>query len=153
MDTEPGDTAVQAAYAMEVADGSYQWYMAAAKRSRYAYRTAELSAVGLSAAIPLAAVLAPSLPQIPAVLGSALVVVAGFRAVFHWQENYLRFSQAREAVEAQRRLFRVGAYPYHDPATRAAELLKAVTRIEGDEMTQWTQIAQERFEQGRSLPR
>ncbi|MET7372617.1 DUF4231 domain-containing protein [Micromonospora arida] len=153
MDTGPGDTAAQAAYAMEVADGSYQWYMTAAKRSRCAYRAAELSAVALSAAIPLAAVLAPSLPQIPAVLGSALVVVAGFRAVFRWQENYLRFSQAREAVEAQRRLFRVGAYPYDDPATRAAELLKAVTRIEGDEMTQWTQIAQERFEQGRSLPR
>ncbi|MFI7575435.1 DUF4231 domain-containing protein [Micromonospora sp. NPDC049497] len=137
---------------MEVADGSYRWYLVAARRSRRSHRISELTTVLFSAAIPLAALLVPTRPQIPAILGSLLVVVAGFRAVFGWHENYLRFSQAREAVEEQRRLYRVGASPYDDPASRDAELVKAVTRIEGDEMVRWAQIAQERMDPGRSLP-
>ncbi|MEV0428556.1 DUF4231 domain-containing protein [Micromonospora sp. NPDC050495] len=152
MVVEPNDSATARAYAMDVADGSYRWYLVAAKRSRRAHRVSELATVVLSAAIPLAAVLVPRLPQIPAVLGSVLVVIAGFRAVFHWQENYLRFSQSREAVDEQRRLYRVGAPPYDDPAQRDAELVRAVTRIEGDEMMRWAQIAQERVSPQRSLP-
>lgn len=152
MVVEPDGARTERSYAMEVADGSYRWYLVAAKRSRRSHRISELTTVVLSAAIPLAALLVPNRPQIPAILGSLLVVIAGCRAVFQWQENYLRFSQAREAVEEQRRLYRVGAHPYDDPSLRDAELVKAVTRIEGDEMQRWAQIAQERADPGRSLP-
>jgi hypothetical protein len=64
--------------------------------------------------------------------------------VFHWQDNYLRFSQAREAVEAERRLYNTGAKPYEDQATRDQILVEAVSRIEQTEMGNWLKIAASR---------
>lgn len=131
-------------YAMDVADSSHNWYVIASKRSRRAYRQSELALVALSASIPLAAALAPQDSVLTATLGSCLVILAGLRTIFHWQENYLRFSCAREAVEAERRLYQLHAAPYDDPATRDSELVKAVTRIEHDEMGRWTKLAEQR---------
>ena len=128
-------------YAMAVADSSYRWYKAAAIRSRRAHRAADFAAVVLSAAIPVLAIALPSYPVITGAVGSALVVIAGARAIFHWHENYLRFSQAREEVEKQRRLYLVAAAPYDDAGTRDQELVRAVTRIENDEMHGWVRIA------------
>ena len=151
MTADATETEPESSYAMSIADSSYRWYVSASKRSRRAFRLAELGAVVLSASIPLAAVLTPDLPQITAVLGSVLVVIAGARAIFHWQENYLRFSQAREAVEEQRRLYRVMAPPYDRIDGRDVELVRAVTRIENEEMGRWVQIAQVRAERRASL--
>ena len=78
---------------------------------------------------------------IPTFLGAGLVVIAGLRSVFHWQDDYLRFNQAREAVEAQRRLFHTGAEPYDDLNTRDRVLASAVTEIEKREMGEWLSIA------------
>ncbi len=58
-----------------------------------------------------------------------LVVGSGLRSVFHWQDNYFRFSAAREAADA---------------ATREEALLRAVTRIEQGEMTTWAKLAAEK---------
>ncbi|MET7879835.1 DUF4231 domain-containing protein [Micromonospora profundi] len=138
----------QDSYAVGIADASHRWYVIASKRSRRAHRVADVGAVVISASIPVAAVIAPGLPALTAVLGSVLVVIAGVRAIYHWSENYLRFSRAREEVEEQRRLFHVLAAPYDDPATRDEELVKAITRIEQAEMGQWTQVAV-----GRTVPR
>jgi hypothetical protein len=128
-------------YAMSVADSSYRWYKTAAIRSRRTHRLADLSAVVLSATIPVLAITLPSYPAITGAIGSLLAVIAGSRAIFHWQENYLRFSQAREEVDRQRRLYLVGAEPYSEPATRDQELVRAVSRIEHDEMHGWARIA------------
>lgn len=131
-------------YAMDIADSSYNWYVTASKRSRRAYRQGEFALVILSASIPLAAALAPRNSMLTAVLGSCLVILAGIRAMFHWQENYLRFSRAREAVEAERRLYRLGTAPYDDAATRDNELVRSITLIEQDEMSRWAKIAEQR---------
>jgi hypothetical protein len=69
------------------------------------------------------------------------VVVTGVRSTFHWQENYLRYSAAREAVEAQRRLYHIRPLPYDGPATRDQLLVSSVTKIEQDEMVTWMTIA------------
>jgi hypothetical protein len=131
-------------YAIGIADASYQWYVLASKRSKRAHRIADVGAVAISAAIPVAAVIAPEMPELTAVLGAVLVIIVGTRTIFHWPENYLRFSRAREAVEEQRRLYHVAAAPYDDPATRDRELVKEVTRIEQSEMGQWAQIVDAR---------
>src|SRR5689334_23021688 len=91
-------------YAQRLADDSYGWYKAAATRARRAYKIIETLLLLVSASIPVAAVVSNSAVT-PAILGSVTVVLAGARAIFHWQENYLRFSEAREAVEAERRLY------------------------------------------------
>jgi hypothetical protein len=131
-------------YAVDVADSSYTWYLTASKRSRRAYRQSEFALVVLSASVPLAAVLVPHNSALAAVLGSCLVILAGVRAIFHWQENYLRFSRAREAVDAERRLYRLSAPPYDDPTKRDHDLVKAVTKIEHDEMGRWANLADQR---------
>ncbi|MET7747658.1 DUF4231 domain-containing protein [Micromonospora sp. NPDC005367] len=131
-------------YALAVTDASYEWYLVAAKRSRRAYRRCEAITIALSTAIPIVAAFLPSATLLTAALGSCLMIIAGLRAMFHWQENYLRFSHARESVEGVRRLYRVGAAPYDDPATRDQRLVVAVTQIERDEMRRWTKLAEER---------
>jgi hypothetical protein len=131
-------------YAMNIANGSYAWYRAAAIRSRRMYRVSETAVLIVAAAIPATAAVAPHNAIISAVLGAIVVILSGLRAIFHWQDNYLRFSGAREAVEAERRLYNTGAKPYDDPATRDQMLAAAISRIEQAEMGGWLKIAAER---------
>jgi hypothetical protein len=131
-------------YAIGLADSSHAWYAKHAVRARRAYKAAETALVVIGAAIPTSAVLVPNTNVIPAVLGAVVVTISGLRAVFHWQENYLRFSQAREAIEAERRMYHTSAKPYDDPATKEQLLAAAVTRIESEELHAWIQIAARR---------
>jgi hypothetical protein len=128
-------------YAVALADESYEWYRTAARRSRRAHRGSATAVLGVAAAIPVAAVVWPTNAVVPAILGAVIVVVSGLRAIFDWHDNYLRFSLAREAVEAQRRRYRTRSAPYDSPQTRDAELVAAITRIEQDEMANWMVVA------------
>lgn len=131
-------------YAMTIANRSYSWYRAAAIRSRTMYRVSETAILIVSAAIPAAAAIAPHNAITPAVLGALVVIMSGLRAIFHWQDNHLRFSGAREAVEAERRLYNTGAHPYEDSLTRDQVLAVAISRIEQAEMGGWLKIAAQR---------
>lgn len=128
-------------YAMSLANRSYDWYQGAAVRARRNFRLSETLLLLVSAAIPVSAVLWSKNPEIPAVLGGIVVVITGLRSVFHWQDDYLRFTEAREAVEAERRFYNTGTEPYADPRTRDQALAAAVTRIEHREMGTWVQLA------------
>jgi hypothetical protein len=131
-------------YAMTIANDSYGWYRTAAIRSRRWYRWSETSILIVSAAIPAAAAIATHNTVVPAVLGAVAVILSGLRAIFHWQDNYLRFSGAREAVEAERRLYHTSAKPYDEPETRDQVLIAAITRIEQGEMGGWLKVAARR---------
>jgi hypothetical protein len=98
----------------------------------------------VSAAIPASAAIMPGNSIVPAILGSTVVVLSGLRTVFHWQDNYLRFSGAREAIEAERRLYFTRAKPYEDLVTKDQLLAATVSRIEQEEMNGWVRIAAER---------
>jgi hypothetical protein len=128
-------------YALKIANASYAWYRTAAIRSRRAFRATEVLIIIFGAAVPVSVLLWPRAPILPGVLGSAVVVLTGVRAVFHWQENYLRFSRSREAVEAERRAYHTAAAPYDDSGTRAQRLVASVTRIEQEEMGKWLQLS------------
>ena len=128
-------------YAMSIADNSYAWYQAAAVRSRRMYRVSESTVLAVSAAIPVAAAVAPHNAITPAVLGAIVVIISGLRAVFHWQENYLRLSGDEEAVEPERRLYRTSAEPYDDIETRDQRLASSISRIEQTEMWGWLKVA------------
>src|SRR5262249_6498787 len=123
-----------------LADGSYQWYKDHAIRSRRLYKTTETLQLIVASAIPLAAAISPHNAIAPAALGATVAALTGTRGIFHWQEDYLRFSQAREAVEADRRRYNTSAAPYADPTTRDQNLAGAVTRIEQDEMSGWFKV-------------
>ncbi|MGH3812376.1 MAG: DUF4231 domain-containing protein [Pseudonocardiaceae bacterium] len=138
------DTSAEPNYGLTLANGSYEWYRNAAIRCRRAYRISETAILIISTAIPASAAIIRDDARLSAVLGAVVVILSGLRAVFHWQDNYLRFSGAREAVEAQRRLYHTGATPYDDPATRDQALAAEVSRIEQEEMAGWIKIAAER---------
>ena len=140
----PEAVPTEPSYAMTIANRSYSWYRTAAIRSRHMYRLLETTVLVVSAAIPAAAAIAPHNAITPAVLGAVVVILSGLRAIFHWQDNWLRFSGAREAVEAERRLYNTGAAPYDDPATRDQVLAAAISRIEQAEMGGWLKIAAQR---------
>ena len=131
-------------YAMKLADDSYRWYHERALACRRGYQIQETVTLIVAAAIPASAVLTHNDARIPAILGALVVILAGLRAIFHWQETYLRFSGAREAVKTQRRLYAIGAAPYDDLATRDAELTREITRIEQEETAGWIKVAAER---------
>ena len=135
--TDPG-------YAMSIANSSYGWYRSAAIRSRRWYRVSETAVLVVAAAIPATAAIMPHNAIAPAVLGALVVILSGLRTIFHWQDNYLRFSRAREAVEAQRRLYHTSAKPYEDTVTRDQVLAAAISRIEQAEMGGWLKMATQR---------
>ena len=108
------------------------------------YRATEIIVLVTSASIPISAVIAPRNATVPAVLGAIIVVISGLSSVFHWHDNYLRFSRARESIETERRLYHTRSEPYEDLATRDSVLAAAVSRIEQDEMSSWIRIASER---------
>lgn len=138
------ETSANPTYAIGIANDSYEWYKSHAIRSRKAYRVSETAVLVVSAAIPAAAAITPHNAVIPAILGALVVILSGLRAVFHWQDNYLRFSGAREAVEAERRLYYTCYTPYADSATRDQVLAASISRIEQAEMGGWIKVAAER---------
>ena len=131
-------SADEVGYAMGLANDSYGWYKDRAAHARAAYKVSETALLIVSAAIPTSAAIFPDDVIVPALLGGVVVVLAGLRAVYHWQD-----SGAREAIEAERRLYNTGAKPYDDLGTRDQALAAAVTRIEQAEMAGWTTIASE----------
>jgi hypothetical protein len=135
------DLPVKHSYAMALATESFNWYKRHAVSSRRAYKCSETALVIVAAAIPTSAAIAPHNVIVPAVLGAVVVILSGLRSVFHWQDNYLRFSGAREAVEAERRLYETGAAPYADETSKDQILAAAISRIEQEEMAGWVKVA------------
>jgi hypothetical protein len=137
----------QSSYALDLADQSYDWYRYAAIKARRFYRLSETIQILTSTAIPVSAVIMTTNTVVPAVLGATTVVVTGLRSVFHWHDDYLRFSEAREAVEAERRLFLTGSPPYDEADMREKNLATAITKIEQREMLAWKKVAAPRKRQ------
>ena len=142
-DEDKVESPEEVGYAMRLANESYDWYKARAAHCRAAYKVSETALLIVSASIPTTAAVFPDDVIVPALLGGVVVVLVGLRAVYHWQDNFLRFSGAREAIEAERRLYNTGAKPYDDPGARDQLLAAAVTRIEQAEMAGWNKIASE----------
>ena len=133
-------------YASSLADASFTWYRKAAIRSRRAHRASEILIIACAAATPISAVLASGNTVTPAILGSLVVLITGLKNIFRWQENYLRFSRSREAIEAERRSFTIASAPYDRPEISAQLLTNAVTRIEQDEMAGWMKVVNQKSE-------
>lgn len=144
MTEDQGDVTGKPTYGMTVANGSYDWYKTAAIRSRRAFRGSEIALIVVAAIIPASAAVQPHNAITPAILGAIVVILSGTRAVFHWQENYLRFSGAREAIAAERRLYYTSSPPYNDANTRDQVLVASVSKIEQDEMGTWIKVATDR---------
>lgn len=128
--------------ATEIANESWSWYKNAARRSRAYHRSSELAVLCMSASVPIVALSSSANTGLAAaILGAGIVVVTGVRNLFHWQDNYVRFSRSREAVDVERRRYAGGLAPYNDARSRDALLIERVIEIEQDELHQWSKIA------------
>jgi len=128
-------------YALRLANESYEWYKTASIRSRKTYRASETALLVVSASIPVVAAISPHNAIIPAILGAGVVIISGAQMIFHWKDNYLRFSAARETVESERRRYHTGAKPYDNSSTRDQNLAESISLIERREMVSWLEMS------------
>ena len=75
-----------------------------------------------------------------AVLGGVVVILTGLRQIFHWQENYVRFTSAWLTLRHERRRYDVGEPPYHDFALRDRKLMEVVNAVEAKETRGWAEL-------------
>ena len=90
-----------------------------------------------SAAVPVAGILTPDDARPAAIIGAAVVVLTGFRSVFHFYDNWTRLAGTCAAIKAELRLYAASVVPYEDPATRDEVLLRKINSTELTETGKW----------------
>jgi hypothetical protein len=66
-----------------------------------------------------------------------VVVLTGFRSVFHFYDNWTRFSGTCASIKAELRLYEAAVEPYDNPATRDEILLRKINSAEIAETSKW----------------
>jgi len=111
------------------------WYAKHAPLARIGYQLLEVVVIALGAAVPVAAALDADV-GVTAVLGAAVVVAAGIRSVFRWQESWIGFVDAQIQLDDEIALYAFGDAPY-DGADRGERLARAVQTIKRQETERW----------------
>jgi hypothetical protein len=123
-----------------VCDDLIAWYATYAARARDRYRILEIALLIVGASISVAALAWPGNGVPAAVLGGIVVVLTGLRQIFHWQENYVRFTWACQTLKQERRRYDVEEPPYDDPALCDRKLMEVVNTVEAKETQGWAQL-------------
>lgn len=121
-------------------DDLMAWYGTYAARSRDRYRILEIALLAVGASISVAALAWPGNGVPAAVLGGVVVILTGLRQIFHWQENYVRFTWAFQALNQERRRYDVGDPPYNDPFLRDRKLMEVINAVERQETEGWARL-------------
>jgi hypothetical protein len=116
---------------------SKRWYAKNAWQARRLHYASEVSLLVVAALVPVSAVFTAD-RRVPAALGAVLVILTGFRSLFRWRDNWVRFTQASVELETARQLYLVGAAPY-DGEDRDAVLVQRVREIEATETRGWVE--------------
>jgi hypothetical protein len=126
--------------AVRVCEDLIAWYATYAARARERFRILEIALLVVGASISVAALAWPGTGVPAAVLGGIVVVLTGLRQIFHWQENYVRFTWACQTLKQERRRYDVGEPPYNDPALRDRKLMEVVNTVEAQDTQGWAQL-------------
>jgi hypothetical protein len=119
---------------------SFKYYSEHAGASRRRHQILEVALLAAASSIPVTALTVPGNGVVTAIIGAVVVVLAGLRQIFHWNENFMRFTQACQALQAERWRYELELAPYDDPNSREKILIDAVIRIETDETGSWIEI-------------
>ena len=111
------------------------WYAKHAPLARIGHQLLEIVVIALGASVPVAVALDADV-GVTAVLGAAVVVAAGVRSVFRWQENWIGFIDAQIQLDDEIALYAFGDPPY-DGADRGERLARAVQAIKRQETERW----------------
>ena len=126
--------------ALDYAQKTFDWYKRHAAFAGYAHRASEFAVIVMSAAITATVAIAPSATAPIAVLGALVAIFTGFQGVYHWREDFVSYSLAREAVRVEQVLYRTGSEKFADPETRNAAIILTVSQIERDDKWNWASI-------------
>jgi hypothetical protein len=130
-------TPVPRSYARAEAERVFAWYARNARGSRYRFQISEMILLAASAAVPVAGILTPGDARPAAIIGAVVVVLTGFRSVFHFYDNWTRLAGTCAVIKAELRLYEASVDPYDDPVTRDEILLRKVNSAELTEAGKW----------------
>jgi Protein of unknown function (DUF4231) len=123
-------------YARSEAERVFRWYERQARASRYRFQISEMFLLIASAAVPVAGIMTPNNARPAAIIGAAVVVLIGFRSVFHLYDNWTKFAAICAVVKAELRLYEAAVEPYDNPATRDEILLRKINSAD-TEIGRW----------------
>jgi hypothetical protein len=135
-----GPPATPESYARSEAERVFRWYAKNARASRYRFQISEMILLAASATVPVAGILTPDDARPAAIIGAAVVVLTGFRSVFHFYDNWTRFAGSCALINAELRLYEAGVEPYDIPATRDETLLRKINSAELTETARWMKL-------------
>jgi hypothetical protein len=122
---------------------SLAWYDRKAQRARSIFLLAKVTELTAATAIPVAALAgAPSI--VLAAMGALIAVVAGSEQLFRFQETWISYRQAAEALRTELFLFRATAGPYDSTSVDGTvDKLIAVraAAIMSEEVGRWETLA------------
>lgn len=123
-----------------ILDSSFDWYAKAASRARIGYRGSEIALLLAGALIPATAAFTSD-RRIPAALGVLVVVLTGFRQLFRWHEDWLRFTEICMKLRTERARYdaRDAEYARDD---RDQRLVQRVRELEAVETATWAAMRQ-----------
>jgi len=124
-------------YARAEAERVFRWYARNARSSRYRFQISEMILLVASAAVPVAGILTPGNARPAAIIGAGVVVLTGFRSVFHFYDNWTRLAGTCAIIKAELRLYEARVEPYNDPRTRDEILLRKINSTELTETGKW----------------
>jgi hypothetical protein len=128
------------------------WYGRHAAGAQRAYRRLKVVELVLAALIPflagfqdnLAAVLAPSLHLLPAVLiallGVGVVVLEGLQHLNQYHQLWLGYRSTCEALQHEKFLFLADAGPYGATEDKRTHLAERIEELISNEHTRWVSI-------------
>jgi len=124
------------------------WYSFQGSRARQGHHLIEVLVILVGASVSVVALALPGNAIPVATLGGVVVVLTGLRQLFHWHENYVRFTAACQALKQERRKYMVGEPPYDDPTMRDRHLIQVMNNIEAKETQGWTQLMASKAPEG-----
>jgi hypothetical protein len=127
-------------YARSEAERVFRSYVRNAKTSRSRFQISEMILLAATATVPVAGILSPGDARPAAIIGAGVVVLTGFRSVFHFHDNWTRFSGTCALIQSELRLYEASAAPYDVPGTRDEILLRVINSAELTETGQWMKL-------------
>jgi hypothetical protein len=119
-----------------------RWYEKVVRKSRIGYFVFEIITIVIAAAIPAAAAMGASTAT-TGILGALVTVMVGFRQLWRWGEDWIRFSGSLVALQREVVAWSVGAEPYNEPRRADALLSTRVESLVETETTRWSALRSE----------
>ena len=119
-----------------------RWYEEVVRKSRIGYFVFEVITIVVAAAIPAAAAAGAS-TAITGVLGALVTVMVGFRQLWRWGDDWIRFSGSLVTLQRELVAWSVGAEPYNDSVRADALLSTRVESLVVTETMRWSTLRSE----------